>query len=344
MSNRFFFGKGLFEQTLIDPFSAKANVLRIVSGYASAAMAADHILHLRHFARDISIRLIYGMAGVDGVSKANHEGFLSLQDKREFDFRGCFACAYMRAPWSVHTKLYIWCNDNTPVMAFAGFANYTINGFHGGSHRQEILVECDPQLAMGYWEQVHTNSVPCKEVDICDICAKPSSPKRMTPSSSSVILLETNPKSPFYGHAKVELPLFTRNGDVGNGSGLNWGVRPGNVPRHDGNTSRDPNQAYIRLEAKVYSTDFFPPVGHRFTVLTDDGHIFSCSRAQANGKAIHTPQDNAELGRYFRKRLNVPLNAYIPPQALFRYGRQSVTFYKLDAENYVMDFSSPRQK
>lgn len=344
MSDRFFFGERLFEQTLIAPFSEGANALRIVSGYASAAMAADHILQLQNIERELDISLIYGMAGTDGVSKANHEGFLSLQDKREFDFRGHFVCAYIRAPWVVHSKLYVWCKDNSPIMAFAGSANYTINGFRGGGHRQEILVECDPRLAMEYWEQAHIKSVPCKNADIHGAFVKTTVPKVMPPSPSSVILLETDPKSPFYGHAKVELPLLTRNGDLGNGSGLNWGVRPGNVPRDDGNALRNPNQAYIRLESKVYATDFFPPIGHRFTVLTDDGHIFSCSRAQDHGKAIHTPQDNAEFGRYFRTRLKVPLNSYIPPQALLRYGRQSVTFYKLDAENYVMDFSPPKQK
>lgn len=340
MSEQHFVAKELFEKVLLAPCLGGADTLRIVSGYASAAMVAEHILRLREIGRPVKIDLIYGMAGADGVSKANHEGFLSLQDKREFFYEGSFMCAYVRKPLAIHTKLYVWCRGGESVSAFAGSANYTVNGFLGGTNRQELLVSCNPRNALAYWEDTAHKSVPCHGVDVRkEFAARPIAPVR---APTSTILLETDPNSPFKGYAKVELPLLTRAGNLGNGSCLNWGVRPNNAPRDDGNALRDPNQAYIRLEAKVYRTDFFPPIGHRFTVLTDDGHVFSCARAQANGKAIHTPQDNAELGRYFRLRLGVPLGAYIPPQALARYGRETVTFYKLDAENYVMDFSVPR--
>ena len=61
----------------------------------------------------------------------------------------------------------------------------------------------------------------------------------------------------------------------------------------------------------------------------------------ANGKGIETPQDNSEIGRYFRNRLGLANGAYISVSDLKKYGRTDVVFYKLDDENYVMDFSRP---
>ena len=137
--------------------------------------------------------------------------------------------------------------------------------------------------------------------------------------------------------------FLTKNGDVGNGSRLNWGVRPDGKPRESVNANgsksvRNPNQSYIGLPSVLQRSGFFPDIAHRFTVLTDDEKILTCVRAQANGKGIETPQDNSEIGRYFRNRLGLSSGAYISIKDLKKYGRYDVTFYKLDNENFVMDF------
>lgn len=344
MSDRTFFDTDLFESVLLDPARKGLDTLRVVSGYASAAMAAEHLLALHGENLAINLSVVYGMAGLDGVPQSAHQGFLALQGKTEFAYGGQFACAYVRRPAAVHAKLYLWCNGTSPVAAFAGSANYTVNGFLGGDNRREILTRCDPARALAYWEGLADWVVPCALADLKEDF-RPKSAMPPSPTLTSTILVETDPKSPFCGCAKVKLPLITRNNDPGNGSCLNWGIySDGSIRDGGGNSLRDPNQAYIRLESKVYRTGFFPPVGHRFTVLTDDGHIFSCARAQDNGKAIHTPQDNAELGRYFRSRIGVPLGSYITKEALLRYGRTSLTFYKLDDENYVMDFAPKKSR
>lgn len=126
---------------------------------------------------------------------------------------------------------------------------------------------------------------------------------------------------------------------MGNGSRLNWGVRPDGKPRESKGAKRNPNQGYIGLPSSLQRCGFFPDIAQRFTVMTDDEKIFTCVRAQANGKGIETPQDNSELGRYFRDRLGLPSGAYISVKDMKKYGRFDVTFYKLDDENYVMDFS-----
>ncbi len=64
-----------------------------------------------------------------------------------------------------------------------------------------------------------------------------------------------------------------------------------------------------------------------------------CTRAQDNGKAIHTPHNNSIIGEYFRKRLGVPLGDPVKMEHLLQYGRTDIDFYKIDDENYYMDFS-----
>ena len=64
-----------------------------------------------------------------------------------------------------------------------------------------------------------------------------------------------------------------------------------------------------------------------------------CVIAQDGGKAIHSTNDNAEIGRWFRKHLRVRLGERVERTDLDRYGRTDVTFYKIDEENYYMDFS-----
>lgn len=112
-------------------------------------------------------------------------------------------------------------------------------------------------------------------------------------------------------------------------SGLNWG--------HRGKRQR--NEAYIKVPATVYHTDFFPATASPFTITTDDGRIFNCAIAQQSGKAIHTPDNNSLFGVYFRERLGLPSGELVTLEALQHYGRTSVTVEKLDNTSYRMDFS-----
>ena len=128
--------------------------------------------------------------------------------------------------------------------------------------------------------------------------------------------------------ASYDLPLVTQRGDVHWHAGLNWGQRGG----------RNPDQAYIPVPAAVARSGFFPPRSIRFLVRTDDGKQFVCSVAQDGDKAIHTPDDNSLLGRYFRKRLGVPSGEAVTLAHLAAYGRRTVTMCRLGAEEYLLDF------
>ena len=129
---------------------------------------------------------------------------------------------------------------------------------------------------------------------------------------------------------KVVLSLLhSRTGEVPAKSGLNWGQRKG----------REKNQAYIRCPRNIARSGFFPLEGQHFSVITDDGQLLILRVEQGGDKALTTPESNSLLGEYFRNRLGLLKGVYVNTVDLKRYGRTDVTFYKLDEEQFYMDFS-----
>ena len=347
----------LFDYALIQPlFSRQApDTLRIVSGYATHAMASRHLLEeTAKRQRKLAVDLIYGMAGVDGVRKSDHLGFISLEGQSEFRYNGAFACAYVKKPRSVHSKVYVWCKGDVPVQAFIGSANYSEAGFNS-INRTETLAECDPVSALDFFLETKKTTVPCAKANHDRDFPPKLRGYEIPAKTNQSLMIETDENSPYRGCLKIVIPLINSKGHLGEGSGLNWGVLSDGTPRLSNkkspNSYRNPNEAYIRVPKKIAMTGFFPEYNTaakrkeeqtRFTVITDDGETFSCVRTSGGfGKEIETPQDNSELGRYFRKRLGLPDGAYIDVKALKRYGRFDVTFYKTQDESYVMDFSRP---
>lgn len=113
-------------------------------------------------------------------------------------------------------------------------------------------------------------------------------------------------------------------------SGLNWGQRPG----------REQNQAYLAVPAYIQRSHFFPDIGEQFLMECDDGEIFKCVRAQANGKAIHSASNNSLFGLYFRKRLGVMPGYMINIDHLIKYGRSSVDISSINPYKFFLDFAS----
>ena len=96
------------------------------------------------------------------------------------------------------------------------------------------------------------------------------------------------------------------------------------------------------LSEAARDSDFFPPCGTYFTILTDDDQIIIATRMQDNGReALRTPRNSGEVGLYFRHRLGLSSGVRVTRQDLQNYGRADACFYKLDDENYLMDFSKP---
>ncbi len=303
--------------------SREADELRILSGYATSAMAERHLLEFSN----LRLSLLVGMCPRDGVSITNHRGFVSLATLHA----GGFQCSY-RLGIPTHSKLYIWYSHGRPLEAYVGSANYTQQAFVLNS-QNEVLSPCDPLEAHDYFLRQQEHSADClaqnieNQIPIVRISRHPAertgrnlfSPRNNTSTTLDNVVVTS-----------VELPLYsTKTGHVEALSGLNWGQRDG----------RDRNQGYLPVPAPVQRCHFFPSIAVRFHVATDDGQMLEMAVAQANGKAIHTPTSNAALGAYFRRRLGVPSGHFITDADLERYGRRTVTFTKFDDETYFMDFS-----
>lgn len=316
----------LYKSVLLEPLDDKVDQLLIVSGYATAAMAFYHLNEVGEKIR--RIKLLIGMCAEEGMSLSNHKGLVKLMD---VDYKGKFECSYILGKPAVHSKLYIWNNQDSDNMCFVGSANYTQNAFLG--RKREILALCEYESAIDYFHKLESESIFCNLPDAEDAIRIYNDREYFRRKEYVSSESEDGPKEiqvpDTEGLRKVTVCLLTATGEIHQRGGLNWGQRSG----------RNPNQVYIPLNVEVQRSGFFPNRPIHFTVLTDDGKIFTCTRAQANGKAIETPNNNSELGEYFRRRMGLNLGVFVRKEDLIAYGRTDVDFYKIDEETYYMDFS-----
>lgn len=305
------FTNNLFERVLIEPASQYSKArLQIVSGFATASMAHRHLEELVKCNASASIEIIAGMTNLVGIEKAQHEALCELvRSQPYYDYGLDFRCRYVAEGNPIHAKSYLWLDATVPLLAFCGSPNYTITGFV----RQQIeaVAKTDPASAAGFYERCLPNTIDCLDESVNDY----------------VNLTESKRMHDYSTEDSVTLTLLdSRTGETHQRAGLNWGQRPG----------RDRNQAYIPIP--VQHRDFFPEIAEQFTVLTDENIPLVFVRAQQEGKALHTTQNNALLGEYFRKRLGLSSGEYVTKQHLLDYGRTDVTFVKIDEETYLMDF------
>jgi len=320
--------ENLYNEILLDPLQdPELNKLLIVSGYATAAMSFHYLNDLRQKSKNIEIQLIVGMALKDGLTSSNHNGFKKLVSE---DFQDTFKCSYIMKSPAVHSKVYIWCTNEKPVLAFTGSANYTQTAFFLKTQR-ETMTKCDPNESAGYFNLLLNETIFCDHPDTEQFITIYRDSLRRKEYQMGVTDEAEYEVSDYSGLSSVTVSLLDRNGNLPQRSGLNWGQRP--------EEHRELNQAYIRLTSDIYQADFFPPVSVHFTLFTDDGKTLVCTRAQQNGKAIHTPHNNSLIGEYFRNRLGVGNGKPVRNEHLIKHGRTDISFYKVDDETYYMDFA-----
>lgn len=314
--------ENIYNKVLIAPCAEGADSLSIISGFATPAMATRHLVDIAESKLLIPrVSLIVGMCPANSISLTSHRGFNNLVNDKMYG--KYFCCSYVTQKPPVHTKLYIWHKGDKPYKAFIGSANYTQNAFFGGQ-REALDEVSDIDAAQSYFDLIAGESIYCDHQDAEDMVQSDKSYYRTRIEIEDAMKTSDKQKC-------VRVPLLMRNGEMPTTSGLNWGQREG----------REHNQAYLKLTPDVYNSDFFPPAPECFTVRTDDGKYMICRRAQKSkvGEAIHTPANNSLFGEYFRNRLGLANGAYVTKEDLLRYGRTDVTFYKLDNDEYLMDFS-----
>lgn len=311
----------LLNTVLFEPIRNGADKLLIVSGYATPNMASWLIKSFQEKALGpVNISLLVGMVPYDGLSVAAHEGFKELHGKT-FAGMSHFSCSYVYENPPVHSNLYLWMKQNNPYMAFCGSAEFMQSSFL--SSRMEAFAACDPQEAYAYFREIEARSIYCNHGEVAENVLLRPNHRILDDDNYAALNISGR------GIECVELSLLSKSGETGKRSGLNWGQR----------NSRNKNEAYIPLPSKIAKSGFFPLEKQHFLVETDDNCTLLLRVEQQNDKAITTPLSNAQLGEYFRRRLNLAYGAFITKQHLIDYGRTSVMFYKIDDEEFYMDFA-----
>lgn len=302
---------------LLSPVTLGANKLCILSNQASPNMVS-WILKTYDERRisGISLELIITSVPERGISKMNHEGFIALQKAFRKGKPNIFTCSYLYGVPALKENLYVWLYNEEPIKAFSCSYDFTQSSLLRGSSGS--VSEKIASSAYKTFEKAVENSIYCvsSEVDDYVVIGPSKLPTELVPSTDD----------PNY----VTLSLVVKKtGEPGKRSGLNWGQRK----------KRNPNEAYIPLPRKIAQSGFFPLRKQHFLVVTDDYHTLQLRVEQQNDKAITTPASNAQLGEYFRNRLGLAYGAYVHSKDLDAYGRRDVSFYKIDDEQYYMDFS-----
>lgn len=320
----------LFEKVLLEPARRGARELFILSGYASASMVTKHFeVASKDLSIDLSIDLHIGMSGRDGLSRNTLLGLQAIP--RQIGDRS-FNCTLSLKGTSNHSKIYVWCDDKGPKEAYLGSSNYTQLGFGISAtalNHKEVCIPMDPITGFDYILAASKGGISYKSPDIAnfiDLFDEKFFPR----------ITEEEPAISLDSRCFVDLPLVISRGqaqgEVHQRSGLNWGQREG----------RNPDQAYIPVPSTVAQSKFFPEKGEHFQVITDDGEAFICTIAQDNDKAIETPHDNSILGKYFRKRLNLPSGTFIDKVHLQEFGSNLVRIYKDSDDCYRLSFQPDR--
>lgn len=310
------FAETLAQKLLFSPIKNGANKLCILTSHATPSMASWLLKsYEENKITDVVIDLIVGSVFNEGIDEISHEGFKELHGNRYSNTWSNFSCCYLYIPPSPETNYYVWLTNETPLKAYCCPYEFTQQSMlRRYKDLPNSVVATD---AYKIYENAVGRSIYCNHAEVDDYIVVHSS---STPLTAFPSKLEEN---------CVHLSLLARGGETGTKSGLNWGQR----------NSRNKNEAYIPLPVNIARSGFFPLNKQHFLVVTDDHHTLQLRVEQQNNKAITTPASNALLGEYFRNRLGLPNGSYIKKENLLAYGRSDVTFYKIDEEQYYMDFS-----
>lgn len=320
------------------------NTLQIISGFTDCERISSHLITLfdgmkdKKYAKAMKIDLILGMTKGASLTKKKHRKICQTIERSQ-TMRGMpkISCRYIATGQEVHSKVYVWSKGNEPQVAFCGSANYSMNAFQ---KRRECMSNCDPMQARDYYDVLHRDTVDCFDTDV-------ESKMRFSEAdaSSNEDVSEDNLENLSYEKYvamtpidQISISLLTRKGNVGHGSGINWGIRPNG-------TRRDRNQAYIPYNRDDRKPGFFPERTNPeekncplFKVITKEIGAFYMRLAQEREKAIQSADSNAIIGKWIRDKIGAADGEFVTKEMLEQYGATRVVFKKYKNNIYVLEF------
>ena len=315
--------KKLFKEVLVKPKKCGCDQLKIVSGFASYSMLNKHLLKIKKLGHSIKLELIVGMTAMDGISKSEHNQFKKASKNGLHGSK--VTCRYVKSGFSpVHAKVYCWFKKKSPELAFVGSSNYTKNGFIL-SQVEYLTPVIDSEISniKNFISEIYESTIDCRDKNIeKSVVVYDSSSSKLNSARFQNLKLES-----------TDLSFLDANGKVPDQGRLNWQYDTNGFPKK----GRTGNEAYYHVNPD--QRGFFSSSLPQFNVLTDDGKRFPLKSVQSGKKGLENPMNNSALGLYFRSRLGVPSGTKVKTSDLLKYGRSDVTFYKVDDDNYLMDFS-----
>ncbi len=301
----------------------ESNELVVLSGY----LGPNPVARLANL--PINSTVIYGMYGDKGIQYRLHNALINCQLNIPH-----VNIYYSTVP--IHSKCYIWKNNNVIKHALIGSANFSTNGL--STPYREILAETTYdtfQPLHEYVDRVMQNAILCTDLDLS--------------FSNNIITQAINVGG------VCQMSLLDNYGNVPLKSGLNWGHGTGNVVLND---------AYIAIRKEhIRNCPYlFPPkqdfttmyiAGGRSTrhndlieIIWDDGTTMDGlleGSQDENGvkypKQISSLPRKSLMGEYLRYRLGVPLGQRVTVEDLQRYGRMDISISLQDEGIYYCDFS-----
>lgn len=311
--------------------------LKIISGYTDIECIYRHLINLSDIGKNnkFSVDMILGMTSSNGLSEKKHKDInrliSNIKDNKKMPD---FTCRYKINGTDIHSKVYIWLKDNKPVLAFCGSANYSMNAFF---KRRECMSDCDFIEANKYFEQLLPDTILATDSSLTEKIH--FSKKKDFDSEIDKYNLENLTWDMFANKTPLDVCRIslltgdgTRTGDI---SGLNWGQRKG----------RNSDEAYIPYNSQDKKDDFFPlkqsaneKHNPLFKVIPQNFPPFLMRVAQSGNKGIHSAENNALIGQFFRQRLGIPSGTFITKEMLEKYGKTYVEFKKYKNDIYTLDF------
>lgn len=326
------------ENKILKKPTENVNGLTIISGY----LGIEPINKLIDFP-DIHVVIIYGMYGSDSISAPLHKAILELQERLPN-----VEILYSTIP--VHSKIYLWKDDDSITNGFIGSANFSVSGLR--NNYKEVLADVEEgafEDYNSYYQYIKERCIPCTAANI-------------KVRKVSKIPRTTMRHQPLLMNNICRVSFLANNGLVPTKSGLNWGCSGGHVSEGD---------AYIRITLEYIRMfpKMFPPKKYvdgienpnsagrknrendEIELIWDDGTVmvgllegqnYNKEDGMIYPKQLSTSPHKSILGKYLRNRIGVDNNHVITKSDLKRYGRDHIDISLISEGIYFMDFSVNR--
>lgn len=345
-----FYIEDLYKKVIQEP-AEYFNYLKVVSGYASAGFLKKVIADFP----DHKVTLIVGMAPL-GISVKNHEEFKKICTS--FPKIKVF---YQTETPPTHMKIYQWYFGESPGVSFIGSANFSEAGFLGQNEILSPMIDIFSTLI----EDILSRSVFCLDEEVLsriplfeDIESIKSSSEEFIsrkPVNYDMLLLNRNYDDNVFKskekktHNKVNLKKMLLNNlrltpynhitvELMLKDDPHWESKALNVWTRPHNTKSD---SYINIERtnKLGETkwDFFSRNAD-IQVISDDDTQWIVRRAGEYGKELKVIE-GISFYEYFSHRLGITEERSLSYKDFYNYGRTNVDFYKLNENQYLLDFS-----